>query len=128
MSKPPRALTKGFNSNDGDGGPQTPLDHLIRGVSVLETDSHPIFTLHHYEEYFSEFSIDLKVEACKKILRQTEPESLLSKHVSQLLGVQMDYPRGYLVMALDDMNIEDFRKWLTPLKMKGDVVRPRFGP
>lgn len=131
MGKARLALAGGFNGNGGDdGGPKSPLEQLTeRMIARGRTGNvHPIFALHYHEDYFTGFlSIDLRVEACKKIILETRPESLQNKRVAGLMMVMEDHPEGYLAKALYDLGINDFREWLKPRTMNHDVVRPEFG-
>lgn len=129
MSDVRKALAGGFSGAGGDGGAQTPLDRLIDLMYARAGGNHPIYALHYHEDRFSNFlSIDLKVEACKKILRDyTQPESMSNRHAEGLIMVMEDHPDGYLAMALDDLKINDLREWLKPRTMSHGVIPVFFG-
>ncbi len=126
MTQKRLALAGGFG---GDGGSQSLRERLIEKMYVRGNIDkvHPITALHYSEDHFPVcFSIDLKVEACKKILIDTQPESLLNSRVAGLLMVMQDHPQGYLAQALDDLQINDFGAWLMPRTVSGNVIRPQF--
>lgn len=129
MSKPRLALAGGFNGSGGEP-PKTALDRLIDEMNRVgkRKGLHPIFVLHYHENLFSGFpSIDLRVEACKKILQETQPESISNSHAGGVVMILEDFPKGYLVKAFEDLGVTDFSEWLKPRKMGHDVVRPQFG-
>lgn len=129
MSNVRTALADGFSGAGGEGGAQTPLDQLIELMYEIggKTRLHPICALQYRDDSFPfRFSIDFKVEACKRILLGTEPESLQNNHAVELLKVREGYPHSYFAMALEDLQIDDFLAWIKPRTSNGPLIRPVF--